>query len=596
METAHLVVRIAQLVIFGALALVSLRRWRAHRDEAAKWWTATVGVLAVVTAAGFLIPENSESDLMSWVRKVLVAVLVLFPYFLFQYGRQFVKRYASLLRAAQGATAVIVVWTFFLPRLGGAESERTTALNVYVVALLVQWTALSVITTVRLWRAGRAQPAVVRRRMRTMAFGAALLNLALFIAAFAPPDDDTWWPVFTGALAIVCAAAFFVGFMPPRALRVLWRSPDAERLREAEMNLMAAVDPIDIGSALLPDLTAMFGAKGSVLVGRDGEVIVASGLTATEARAAAALVVQSDEKTIVEPGLLSVRLRNGWLAVRGQTLSPFFSRDELDVLVGLGAFTDLALDRAMLFEAERAARRDAERANSELETFVYSVSHDLKSPLVSLLGFLDYLSAEIEAGLSDEGRFFLQRISAASLYMQALIQDLLELSRIGRVQTEAADVDLNDLVNDIAADQQGRDGVRIEVDDLPVVCMNPLRARQLFTNLINNAISHSGRPDVTVTIGAMDAPDGGVVLFVADDGKGIPAGYREKVFGVFERLERQENGGGGTGIGLAVCRKIIEQCGGHIEVADNRPGARFSIRLPADAVRRRKALSLEAAQ
>jgi len=589
LEAAQLAVRIAQLVFFGALALVSVRRWRKDREEAAMWWAATVGSLGLVIAASFLIPPDAETELASWARKLLVAVLLLFPYALMRYGSCFVRPSVVLRRLAQAATGVVVVWTFLLPRLGGEDAPQTTALKVFTFAVLIQWTALSMITTVRLWRIGQHQASVAKRRMRTMSVGAALLNAALAIAVFSPSDaEDTWWPVFTGMLAIVSALCFFVGFVPPRWLRMLWRAPDVDRLRHAELGLMTVVEPKQIGDALLPHMTALFGAQGSVMVGRDGEPLASAGLLDTEVRAASAIATQAGNEPVIQVGLLSVPMRHGWLVVRGNSLSPFFGRDEVDLLMGLALFADLALDRAALFTLERVAREEAERANTELETFVYSVSHDLKNPLVSLLGFLDYLSEEIEGSLSEEGTFFLQRISAASLYMQALIQDLLELSRIGRAQTEPTDVALDDILHEIVEDTRGRGlSATITVDRLPVVSMNPLRARQLFTNLVANAITHSGRPDVTVTVDAIPAPDGGMVVSVSDNGKGIPAGYREKVFGVFERLERQDSATSpsGTGIGLAVCRKIVEQCGGHIDVSDNRPGARFSIRFPAAVVR-----------
>lgn len=590
MEAAQLAVRIAELVIFGALALVSMRRWRAERDMAALWWTATVGVLAVVVLASFLISPSSESDAASWGRKVLVVVLLAFPYCLFRYGNEFVAATARVRRIGEAMTVGVMVWTLLLPKLGGEDSPRTTALVVFTFAVLIQWTFLSSFVTVRMWRAGRDQARVARNRMRLMAAGSGLINAILIVAAFAPADSDSAFALVNGFLAIFCALLFFAGFEPPRALRVLWRSHDLEKVREAELGLMTAADPEEIAHVLLPHVTKLFGAHGSVLVGRDGQIIDSHGLSHVESRAAAAVAVQGGDKPIIQTGMMSVRLRNGWLAVRGGQLSPFFGRDEIELLSGLGVFADLALERSVLFLMEREARSAAERANAELETFVYSVSHDLKSPLVSLLGFLDYLKSEVDGTLSTDGQFFLERISAASMYMQALIQDLLELSRIGRVQVEPADVDLTGVVEETAAELVGAfPEARVVVDRLPVVSMNPLRARQLFTNLIANAVHHAGRSDVLVTVGAVQGPDGDMIVSVSDNGKGIPAGYREKVFGVFERLERRDSNSSnntGTGIGLAVCRKIVEQAGGQITLSDNAPGARFSIRLPGHVVRR----------
>ena len=589
MEAAHLAVRIAELVIFGALAFISLQRWRQERDRAALWWTATVGVLAAVVLASFLVSPNSDSDAASWFRKVLVVVLLAFPYCLFRYGAEFVPPSKRMRRIGEAMTVGVMVWTLFLPKLeGGDDVERTTAMTVFVIAILIQWTFLSSFVTFKLWKAGKGQAGVARNRMRLMAAGAGLINAVLIVSGFVQADQDSAFTLVTGLVAIVSALFFFAGFVPPRFLRVVWRSRDVETLRHAELGLMTASDPHEIGAVLLPHVTSLFGAHGSVLLDRTGQVVEVDGLTPAEARAAAAVAVQGGEEPVIQQGLISVRLRNGWLAVRGGQLSPFFGRDEVDLLVGLGVFADLALERSVLFELERTARASAERANAELETFVYSVSHDLKSPLVSLLGFLDYLKAEVDGTLTKDGEFFLERISAASIYMQALIQDLLELSRIGRVQVESVDVDLGPVVEEVVSELIGaHPEAKVTVETLPVVSMNPLRTRQLFTNLITNAVVHAGRNDVTVTVGSVDAPDGSVIVTVSDNGKGVPAGYREKIFGVFERLERRDEGAAaGTGIGLAVCRKIVEQCGGQITVTDNAPGARFSIRFPAVVVRR----------
>lgn len=588
MEAAQWAIRIAELVIFVSLAFLSVRRWRQERDEAALWWAATIGILALVVVAALAVPPKSNSDLASWERKVLVAFLLLFPYTLYRYGRSFVKHLPYLKTMAEVVTGIVIVWTFLLPKLEGEDAPRTAALLIFTIAVMVQWTVLSSIATARLWRAGRRQASVARNRMRLMAFGAGLLNFTLFLGVIHPDNSrDSAWPVFSGALAIISALSFFASFVPPRWLKTVWRAPDLETLRRAELSLMSVMDPQEIGNALLPHVSALFGAQGAVLADRRGDIMATYGLTSTEARAATAIAAQADDVAVVQQGLMAVKLQNGILAVRGSAVSPFFGRDEADMLVALGVFTDLALERASLFESERVSREDAERANLELETFVYSVSHDLKSPLVSLIGFLDYLKEDLGDNISEEGSFYLGRIGAAGMYMQALIQDLLELSRIGRVQTEASEVDLDAIVHEVVAEREHVDAqATFVVHELPVVEINPLRVRQLFTNLIVNAVTHAGRPDVTVTVESSEAPDGSVVVAVADDGKGIPAGYRQKIFGVFERLEGQGASGAGTGIGLAVCRKIVEQFGGHIDVSDNAPGARFTIRFPATVVRR----------
>ncbi|HWH32874.1 MAG TPA: ATP-binding protein, partial [Egibacteraceae bacterium] len=236
------------------------------------------------------------------------------------------------------------------------------------------------------------------------------------------------------------------------------------------------------------------------------------------------------------------------------------------------------------YERERTARLAYERANDELESFVYSVSHDLKSPIISLLGYLDYLRLDYGSLLPPEAGHYLDRMTSSAGYMEALIQDLLELSRIGRVQTDPEVVDLGALVADIAAELcAAHPAASVAVDPLPSVLVNPVRARQLFTNLIGNALDHAGRGDVHVRVHAEPAAGGAVAVLVTDDGRGIPDAYREKVFGVFERLDSPGDPAG-TGIGLAICRKVMDALGGSIAVDDVPQGTRMRLEFPASAV------------
>jgi PAS domain S-box-containing protein len=231
------------------------------------------------------------------------------------------------------------------------------------------------------------------------------------------------------------------------------------------------------------------------------------------------------------------------------------------------------------FSRERLSRIGVERANSELESFVYTVSHDLNSPLISLLGYLELLEQDAGPHIPEEANFYIERMRASSIFMQSLIKDLLELSRVGRVQTEAEEVDLNQLIEEIAAEAQNANpGVTVQASDIPPVTINPVRARQLFSNLIGNAIKYAGRPDVRVSVTAEPNSNGLVSLSVTDNGPGIPEPYRERVFGVFERLENTQDG---TGIGLAVCKRIVETNGGQIWIADSDEGTDMRLTVPA---------------
>jgi two-component system, LuxR family, sensor kinase FixL len=232
-------------------------------------------------------------------------------------------------------------------------------------------------------------------------------------------------------------------------------------------------------------------------------------------------------------------------------------------------------------EAElAAANRELERTNAELETLVYSASHDLKSPMVSLLGYLEYLKLDYGDVLGQEGGRYVARISDCTLYMQRLIHDLIDLSRVGRTGADAVDVDLAELVRIIVDEAAAsHPGVSFRVGRLPVVAGDPVGFRQLFTNLVENAVRHGGRPDLTVTVDGRSRTDAGLELSVRDDGRGIPPEHRERVFGVFERLDAPSTTSG-TGMGLAICRKIVELLGGSIGVHGSH-GTEVRIVLPA---------------
>ncbi|MHB8341906.1 MAG: sensor histidine kinase, partial [Mycobacteriales bacterium] len=392
-----------------------------------------------------------------------------------------------------------------------------------------------------------------------------------------------------------CALLFYVSYAPPAWLRVLWRQPELAELSRAESGLLTALTSGDVAGLLVPPLGRLFGGGGGALLDGTGTVLAATGLDPADLDGLADLVrapqsPDRDGDAIVEfrPGLLLHRLASGALVVRNGPFAPVFDSDAGALLRRIGHLADLALQRVQLFNQERATRVALEHTNAELQSFIYSVSHDLRSPLISLLGYLEVLREQEAATASAESHHYLQRMNANALYMRALIEDLLELSRIGRSDTAPEAVTVASLVADVA-EQVRLDGPGGTVEcagPLPRLRANPVRARQLFTNLIGNSFRHAGRADVAVTVSARPRPDGGVVISVADNGSGIPLAYREKVFQVFERLNPASGSAGGTGIGLTICRRIMESVGGQIEVGDppDGSGAQFVLSFPSTTV------------
>jgi PAS domain S-box-containing protein len=215
--------------------------------------------------------------------------------------------------------------------------------------------------------------------------------------------------------------------------------------------------------------------------------------------------------------------------------------------------------------AERTAQLEA--ANRELEAFSYSVSHDLRAPLRHVDGFARLL-AQREAGRLDEtSARYLRIVGDSARRMGQLIDDLLSFSRMSRTEMQHRAVNLDQLVADVryelAPQCEGR-AIAWDVAPLPVACGDPAMIRIVLANLLSNAIKYTApRPQARISISAADTADGEFVVAIRDNGVGFDMQYVHKLFGVFQRLHRDEEFEG-TGIGLATVRRIINRHGGRV--------------------------------
>jgi len=234
-------------------------------------------------------------------------------------------------------------------------------------------------------------------------------------------------------------------------------------------------------------------------------------------------------------------------------------------------------------ERERLLQ-ELEAKNVELEQFAYTVSHDLKAPLITIKGFLGLLAEDARAGKLQRLESDIHRISEASDKMHTLLNDLLELSRIGRLMNEPENVDCNLLVNEVkkvlTGTLEGLD-VRLQINGrLPIIKGDRQRLSEVFQNLVDNAAKFMGdQTEPTIEIGAQtDGKSGLVTLYVRDNGIGIPAQHHDRIFGLFNRLNPNVDG---TGVGLALVKRIVEFHGGNIWV-ESEPGvgSTFFFTLP----------------
>jgi light-regulated signal transduction histidine kinase (bacteriophytochrome) len=226
-------------------------------------------------------------------------------------------------------------------------------------------------------------------------------------------------------------------------------------------------------------------------------------------------------------------------------------------------------------------------SNAELERFAYIVSHDLKEPLRAITGFSDLLQRRLGSGLDTDSRQYLDYIVGGARTLQAMIDGLLEYSRAGAAVDEPQQVDMDHVLSTLMtqlAPAVSAAKASIAVEPLPSVRGDSARLSRLFRELIDNALKFHGDHPAQVRIGAEDA--GSQWLFsVSDQGIGIEPRQQQRIFEVFQRLHDRGKYDG-IGIGLAVCRRIVESHGGRlwVESGDGR-GARFLFTLPkGDAV------------
>jgi signal transduction histidine kinase len=245
----------------------------------------------------------------------------------------------------------------------------------------------------------------------------------------------------------------------------------------------------------------------------------------------------------------------------------------------VGIQVAIAIENAQLFESlqrelqERIVTEkirekligELEHKNAELERFTYTVSHDLRSPIVTIKGFVGMLEKDMRENSPDRVQSDIQRISNASDKMDALLKDLLELSRIGRLVNPPEEIDTVRLIHDsmesVDAQLHAKNVTVNILPDLPRLYGDRIRLREVFENLIANAAKYMGdQPNPLIEIGFRNHRSE-IVFYVKDNGMGIDPRYHTRIFNLFEKLNPTIEG---TGIGLTLVKRILEVHGGRV--------------------------------
>jgi diguanylate cyclase (GGDEF)-like protein len=341
------------LVEFVILAVFALWQWRRSRIQGAGW-----AVVSFLSLAGIGLVAKAMT--IGWVTpglvllKVLVGVLLVVPYAFYRFAATFDRppRPIRVLAGALTFAALLATWALkYFPLQGFPPPPGYAA---YRALVTVQWGFLFAVVAVRVWAAGRSQGDTARRRMRLLAAAAAGLDVQVLVGA-AGLTARPWVALASGVVTVLMAGAFCLGLVPPAILRMRWRRSHNDAFQEAMADLVRATSAEEAAGRLLPHVAAYVGASAAAVLDAAGNPIATYGAVPEPAGGGG----EAADDPAAE-GEASVQLRfgeGGSLVVWTSRYVPFFGRDELDLLVGLGDLIGLAIERCALVERERAAEK-----------------------------------------------------------------------------------------------------------------------------------------------------------------------------------------------------------------------------------------------
>jgi len=549
--------------LYTILAVGAFLQWRKHGGRPALWVALAFGTIGIVVVVGRLPWDEND-----WVTKFELALLVLFPYFLYRFTTAFERAPRGLERFVGVMTAVLLVWSFALPNVPRKNEEWSNGFVVYLVAFLFHWSVLSTIAAVRLWRAGRGQPSVAQRRMRFLAAAAAILTAALLLAGLG--SEDSALSLVIGILATLSGIGFIAGVAPPAILRLLWRRPETARMQDAIAGLMRAGTPDEVTRGVLPPMLGLVGAQGVELRDKSGQIV--GSYRPHNGR--------EDEEVEV----LELELPEGSLSVWTSKHAPFFGKEELLTLRTLGSLTELALDRARLFSQEQAARQALEEADELKMNFIALAAHELRTPVAVIHGVIETIEGRKEQ-LDARDRTELEgmlRGQAAGL--KSLVEQLLDLSRLDAhaVAIEPSRIPVRERVEEIISLTAGSRAAEVEVE-VPsglMAVVDPDAFDRIISNLVTNALRY-GQAPIRVTA---EREDTRLQVAVEDRGDGVPSEFVPRLFERFSRSDPSRRKAGGTGLGLAIAHSYAAAHSGELRYRHASPnGARFELVLPSSA-------------
>ena len=583
---------IFNIATFGLLAVSSLYLWWRRRDAPSAWLAGAWGCLCVAVLVAVALPQATTGPMNGWAEWVIkvgvIMPIVLYPYCFFRFAASFDQR-RIMSRVAASVTFVVIAAELALP-YWPAPGAQTWWYSAWLIAFVIQWVGLSVLTAFRLWRAGRTEPAVTRRRMRLLSVGAITLSVVILLPLALPAGTTTTRLISSGMVA-VAALCVLIGLNPPAVVRLVWRRSEHDGIYNMHFALIQAETKAEVASAVLPVLAASLGCRAAAMLESNGEIVGAVG-TEHDVDDLMRDFRARTQSAASREHVVHFELVSGSLVAEAGKYAPVFGSDEVRLFQSTCLQVDSALKRIESRDELALAHDRALEASRLKSEFLANMSHEIRTPINGVIGLTELLSI---TRLDEEQRAYTATIQSSADALLSVLNDILDFSKIeaGKLDLNLMDFNMSAAVEDIVALLAGAANTKhIELamaidDSVPSAVRGDVgRVRQVLLNLAGNAVKFTDTGEVVIRVRAdrtSRAPDGTMrYLFeVTDSGPGIPAASVDALFDSFSQADTSSTRRhGGTGLGLAISKRLVELMGGTIHVeTELGVGSRFWFEL-----------------